>query len=415
MTDKNKNTIITFAVLALACVTLFLLFEIKHVPDVNWNQDYQYNSQEPHGAWAFQKLLKQSYGEENVSLYTEIDSFENKDKQLYINYGKRITIPLNKQNELFSFLENGNSILFISEAIYSNSDTLSSYDLDFDFYPDSLSRVQFLNEDSISYTFKFYNKDINKASEISKIGYYIDTYADSIIQSLAQIDDSLSVFYKRPHLNGNIYVYSDPNNFSNIAATQADYLNHFNQVFGHFDANQIILDNPSRSEILQNQYGGSQNPRSGSQNRYGDNSPLQYILSQPALAWAYYITLLGVLLYIIFRGKRKQRIIPITQFNNNTSLEYVDTISQIFLSQKQNRKLVAHIESIFYHNVRKKYFIARNHREFEKTFIQKSKIDENELRYVLDKFKNAQDGYEFTDTQLHSLYKKLELIYSKWK
>ena len=414
MTDRNKNMIITFAVLALVCLTLFLLFEIKHVPDVNWNQDYQYNSQEPHGAWAFQKLLKQSYGEENVSLYTEIDSFENKDKQLYINYGKRITIPLNKQNELFRFLENGNSILFISEAIYANSDTLSTNDLDFEFYRDSLSRVQFLNEDSISYTFKFYNKNINKAAEISKIGYYMDSYTDSMIQSIAQIDDSLSVFYKRPHFNSDIYVYSDPNNFSNIAANQSDYLDHFNQVFGHFDANQIILDNPSRSEILQNQYGGSHN-QYGSQNPYVDKSPLQYILSQPALTWAYYITLLGVLLYIIFRGKRKQRIIPITQFNHNTSLEYIDTISQVFLSQKQNRKLIEHIESIFYHNVRKKYFIDRNHREFEQTFIQKSKIDENDVKYVLDKFKNAQDGYEFTDTQLHSLFKKLELIYSKWK
>ena len=399
MTVRNQNIVIIISVLAIFCVAFFMIFEIRQVPDVSWTQSYKYDSKEPYGAWTFQQLLYQSYGEENVNQYTDIDSFDTHNKQLYINYGQSITIPLKKQNQLFRFLENGNSILFIGENVNSTSDTLNNYDLDEIYYSDSLSRINFIHEDSTSYVFKFYNGDLEKTSEVTKAGAIIDEYSDTIFHSLAEVSDSLSVFYKRDHSNGAIYVYNVPGNFSNIAATQDDYLNHFNQVFSHFEARSIILDSPRQSDILQNQY--------------ADKSPLQYILSQPPLAWAYYLTALGVFLFILFRGKRRQRIIPITKINHNTSLEYVDTISQVFLSQKQNRKLVEHIESIFYHNVRKKYFLDRNHRDFEHMFIQKSKIDKSDVSYVLDKFKNAKDGYEFTDTQLHSLFKKLELIYSK--
>lgn len=376
-----------------------MLFEIKTVPDVSWQTDYKYDSKDPHGGWLFKESIVEAYGKANVLYYDDLDSLPNDSNYLYINYGPNIIVPQKKQNQLLSFSENNNSILFICNDIDTYDKTLGLfYTMN---YYDSLTQIQFHDLDSISFKFQYYKNKIDKISHEFHSAVYPVDFVDSTYHSIAFSQDTLSVFVKKQHENGDIHYYFNPYNFSNIASKQADYLQHFNKVFSHFDATKIILDNPKKSDILQS--------------KYSDTSPIQYILSQTSLAWAYYLTLVSLLIFIFFRGKRKQRIIPISKANKNTSLEYVDTVSQLFQSQKQNRKLVEHIENIFYHKVRNKYFIDKTHTDFINTFSHKSKIKRTDVDHIIDVFKNAKDGYDFTDDQLHRLHKKLEIIYTNWK
>ncbi len=62
-------------------------------------------------------------------------------------------------------------------------------------------------------------------------------------------------------------------------------------------------------------------------------SPLSYILSQDALRNAFYLILSGILLFILFNAKRKQRIVPIIQPVSNTSVEFAKTIGNLYFQE----------------------------------------------------------------------------------
>ena len=139
--------------------------------------------------------------------------------------------------------------------------------------------------------------------------------------------------------------------------------------------------------------------------------PLQFIMSSKPLKMAYYLFVLGLLSYAIFGGKRRQKAIPITDKNENTSLEYIDTVSQLFYQQGQHEKLVSHMRNIFYHKMERKYFLKKDHPEFVETLAKKSKIPQADLQYIIDRFRNLEENYSFRADQLVALNKRLEQIY----
>lgn len=69
-------------------------------------------------------------------------------------------------------------------------------------------------------------------------------------------------------------------------------------------------------------------------------SPLRYILRQPPLRWALYLSLAGVILLMAFTAKRKQRVIPVVREPQNTSLEFVKLIGTLYFQRKDHTDLL---------------------------------------------------------------------------
>lgn len=71
-----------------------------------------------------------------------------------------------------------------------------------------------------------------------------------------------------------------------------------------------------------------------------NQSALSYIISQPPLRWAYYATLIGVLLFFVFTARRRQRIIPIIPAPKNHDMEFVQLIGRLYYEHHDNTDLV---------------------------------------------------------------------------
>lgn len=67
-----------------------------------------------------------------------------------------------------------------------------------------------------------------------------------------------------------------------------------------------------------------------SRGRGGPQTPLRYILSTTPLRWAYFITIFGILAFILFEAKRKQRPVPIISPLQNDSLEFIKTVGNLY-------------------------------------------------------------------------------------
>lgn len=71
-----------------------------------------------------------------------------------------------------------------------------------------------------------------------------------------------------------------------------------------------------------------------------EQSPLRYLISQPPLRWALYLAMTGALLYLVFAGRRRQRVIPIEKEPENHSLEFIHLVGSLYYHSKERRSLV---------------------------------------------------------------------------
>lgn len=69
-------------------------------------------------------------------------------------------------------------------------------------------------------------------------------------------------------------------------------------------------------------------------------SPLRYFLSQPALRWGLYVTILTLALFILFTARRRQRAIPVVRCPENRTMEFTELIGTLYAQQKNHADLV---------------------------------------------------------------------------
>ncbi len=425
MDNQNQNIIIAVAFAAVLVIGFFSLFEYRDVPNTKWSKTYEYDSKEPYGAYVFKELLADAVGPDHLHIITPDDDQMAKvdSHQLYIMLAHYARIDSTKSALIDTILSRDGDVLFISNYILGTDQTLKEPFSYYGFTMNDSTTIWHSGLDTTVYYFAHREKSLED-STVSTIIYFQEDLFNSLdYYQLAESIDSQSIFIRKCLDQGRLYYYSIPYHFSNVASESEAYLDNFNQVFSHFSPSSIIIDSPSPAELIRisnrgRGYGGYEDFESlehDSGFASDNNSPIQYILSQPPLSWAYYLTLLALILFALFRGKRKQRIIPIAEKNENTSLEYVDTISHLFQAQHQNSKLVAHIEDIFHQKVKKKYFIDKQHHSYVAALSKKAKVKEKEIEIILNIFQNAGDGYAFSDDQLHQLHNRLESFYHNWK
>lgn len=72
----------------------------------------------------------------------------------------------------------------------------------------------------------------------------------------------------------------------------------------------------------------------------GNQSPLREFLRRPALRWAIYLAMLGVILFMLFTARRRQRVIPVMAPPVNKSLEFIQLIGTLYYQRKDHADLV---------------------------------------------------------------------------
>ena len=87
------------------------------------------------------------------------------------------------------------------------------------------------------------------------------------------------------------------------------------------------------------------------------DSPMRYVLDQPPLRWAYYLTVLGLLLFVLFRAKRQQRIIPLVEPLKNSSVEFAQAVGALYHQGRDPSGLIQKKIDYFLAEAREKYHL----------------------------------------------------------
>lgn len=146
-----------------------------------------------------------------------------------------------------------------------------------------------------------------------------------------------------------------------------------------------------------------------------DETPLRYILSLPAFKWAFYLMLAGILLYMLFEAKRRQRAIPIVVPLSNTTVEFVRTVGLLYY-ENANHADIAH-KKITYLNdfLRTQYWLTnwQNNPEFYDLIAAKTGVNPDIVTPLFEQISQIQQKTKLTNAELTNFNQLIEQFYDQ--
>ena len=121
-------------------------------------------------------------------------------------------------------------------------------------------------------------------------------------------------------------------------------------------------------------------------------TPLRVILRAPALKWAYVLLLLGALLFLVFRGRRWQRPVPVVVTPLNAQVGFVETVGRLYFQHADHRGLVKR---------KQRYFLDRLRTRLSLSDVDLSEATEARVA--------ARSG--LPEAQVHALFTRLRRLH----
>ncbi|RQO29902.1 hypothetical protein DBR32_15105 [Taibaiella sp. KBW10] len=151
-------------------------------------------------------------------------------------------------------------------------------------------------------------------------------------------------------------------------------------------------------------------------NKTPQNSSLSILWDHMATRMALILSVLGLLIYVLFSLKRKQRIIPVVEPLKNDSASFVETIAGLYYNKHNNKNLAQKMIQHFFEYVRSTYQLNTNLLDevFEQKLSIRSGRTKAETNYLVTQIKQVlADSIDVNDTFLHSFYKNMQTFYKK--
>ena len=144
--------------------------------------------------------------------------------------------------------------------------------------------------------------------------------------------------------------------------------------------------------------------------RQESGSPIRFILSDESLRWAYYLTLFTLLTFVFFEAKRRQRIIPIVKPPENTTLEFAETVGNLYFSHGDHLNLAKKKILFFKEKIRSKYYIQTNvlDEDFYKELSNKTGETVENIKELFKYIGEIERRKQISEAALFDLSKKLD-------
>jgi len=151
----------------------------------------------------------------------------------------------------------------------------------------------------------------------------------------------------------------------------------------------------------------------GKQGRVGSQSLFRFLLSHPSLRWAYYLILSTLVLYLLVQSRRRQRPIPVVEPPRNTSLEFVETVGQLYFQQGNHRDLALKKITHWLAFLRQHDQLAAPEidEEARQRLAGKSGVARPDVDALLDRVEAIRNGGQLSEADLLDLTRRIDAFY----
>lgn len=383
---KDWKYIVYLSVFIGIYVSVQLLSPKRH----DWSITLSHVDKDPYGTYVLSELLPNlfdSIGHSNKTLYELLNKQKNDAAMLIL--ATSITMGKEDTDKLLEYASRGNTV-FLSAHYFNGhlADTLNLSTIDFLF--DGNNSIS--QSDSVSLHFSnsaFDTLALYQYKRDNAHNYFnaYDTLKTAVIGK-NDMDEPITI--KISIGKGALILNSTPLAFTNINVLAHENAQFVSQTLSYLNQQKLIW-----TEFYH-------------LGRMEASTPLRFILTQESLSWAYYIIIGSILLLILFESKRKQRVIPIIPALQNTSLEFVSTIGNLYYQRGDHKNIAEKKIAFFYETLRSRYNLETGGLTDQLHIAKKTGNDEASTSALFNLINEIFSKPSITSDELIKLNKRIE-------
>ncbi len=350
-------------------MVILALLEVNKKEVVDWRKNFDVNEKSPFGLFVFNReakdLFKNNLKKIDVTAYDYYDENKKKPHNILVIESE---IDNESWNDILDQVTNGSDAMLIMAKMPKEiSDRIGFYD----------SQISFEETNVLKLTDKKYQNDFIKLDKFpSGRGFsYIKPNVQILGKTVEKGNDDQANFIKAKFGKGNIYVHCEPLFLTNYYLLKSGNTKYAQDVFSYLNDREtlwFVEANTKESRFF-----------------------MRFILGNPALKYAWWLLLAGLLLFIFFNAKRKQRIVPIIEPLKNTSVDFVKSIGNLYLQEGDFHDMMAKKAQYFLNKVRLDLLIDTQN--LDEQFAKKLQLKTGKKIEIIEEsialIKKSQDPY----------------------
>jgi hypothetical protein len=364
-----KKTFKIYAVIFIVVMLILALLEVNKKETTDWRKNFNINEKSPFGLFVFNNEAKDLF--KNNLKKTEETPYD------YYNQRKKaphniivIEKDLDKESwkKILDQVSNGSDAMILMSRVSKDiSDSIGYHSSD----------ISFEEENVLKLTDKEYQNDFIKLDKFpSGRGFsYIKPKVEVLGKTVEKNNSDQANFIKISFGKGTIYVHSEPLFLTNYYLLKPGSLKYTQDVFSYLQDRETIwfVDNDTKVSRFF----------------------MRFVLSNPALKYAWWVFLGGLVLFIFFNAKRKQRIVPVLEPLRNTSVDFVKSIGNLYLQEGNFHDMMAKKAQYFLNKIRMDLLIDTQNLdgEFAKKLHLKTGKPIEMIDEAIDLIRKGQDPY----------------------
>jgi len=381
-----------YIIIGSILLIIYLVIQYNKPAPVNWQPSLAAADKIPFGTFVLRERLTDIFpGAKVTNTNQSVYNFFRRQIKPgnYIIIAKSVTITKADFEQMVKYIRAGNNV-FISTFTWDGA------------FANKLRLETGVEDDNKAASIKFNSKSLKNSSSY-KFDKDISTqYFSSIDTARATIISSnkngKANYVRYRFGKGSLLLCANPELFTNYSLLKpqgADY------------AAKALSFLPAHSNIYWDQY----------QNKdiAIDRSPLRVFFTSPSLQWAFYISLLGLALFVLFEVKRRQRVIPIIAPLKNSTVDFVEVVGKVYYERRDNAN-IAHKKILYLLSfLREQYQLKTTQldKEFAESLVWKTGADTAFVQDLVDYINYIGQQNKVNDKELIELNRLIEKFYQK--
>lgn len=326
-----------------------------------------------------------------TSLLSTVSPYNHK---AYIIICSRLVAESEDVTWMMNFVGAGNQIFIsanhISESLLHNLSVHATTNEALAYEPDSLTVGVYDPKDAGYHTYSYPGDSY--ANWITSLD---SQYTAVLGRDSGGRPDFIRIGYKG---GGAIFLHFAPLAFSNFFLLHKENMRYYERVMSYIPSSvkEVVWDDYFRYD------------------RSSAGFPLfSFIFKNPPLRWGFWLLLLLFLVIYLFDSKRRQRMVPLIAGPRNTSVDFVQTIGQLYYQRRDNRNLAMKMVVHFQEQIRTRYHMTATLEQegFVDRLAYRTGYPKPALEWLVGYMRQLPLSAYVPDDQLMELHRQLEAFY----
>lgn len=357
--------------------------EVKAFVSDRWEKEFLLEDKTPMGLHLFKQMVDNRSGN-SVVVKDSLENYMEDSLNTFVFVGDQFSVYTDELDSILKKVEKGSDLFLSFHTLTNNLTEYFFYDMidDWHFEEDvtvhtdkrSYDLYSVFQTDTVARVWKLFNP-ANLIDTNHEVYSYIMETPNFVCLKLGK---------------GKVYLHSTPELFYNYQLLTKDGFNH-----ALYFVHQMKEKQPVKwLELgrLSTDFGNSDTDEMEGQEGRKDESMLQFLFKKKELLIALLLTILGLILYLIFRTKRYWPIIPYLPKSKNRSLDFADTMTAIYYTQQSPYSILIVMRKNFRAIINKQFFmdISKPDKTREISILaEKSGIELSRIERLITMLENA--------------------------